>query len=220
MFGIAPKRTALNSQTSYNCKEKEMSSKNINDKEVDDEKVEKPEAEQPTKKSRIPKRKVTKQAERIKELENKLAEAEDQNLRLRAEYDNYRKRSYRELSDARAYAKTDTLTPFLNVFDHFKMAVTAADTTDDMQVIQEGLKMINSEFAKAMEELGVTEGDAVGDSFDPNIHEAVAEEVSDEDEGIIIKQWRCGYKIGDRLLRPASVVVSSGPDNAEPEDAK
>ena len=175
-------------------------------------------SEQPKKKSRIPKRKTSKQAERIKELEAKLLEAEDKNLRLRAEYDNYRKRSYRELSDARTFAKVDATTPFLNVFDHFKMAVAAADTTDDLQVLVEGLKMINAEFAKAMEELGVVEIDAVGKKFDPEIHEAVAEESSEAEEGTVIKQWRCGYKMGDRLLRPASVVVSSGANDPEQND--
>jgi molecular chaperone GrpE len=169
------------------------------------------EAAKPAKKViKAPKKKAKKQADRIKELEAELLESEDKTLRLRAEYDNYRKRSYRELSDARAYAKSDTLTPILNVFDHFQMAVAAADTTEDMSVITEGLKMINAEFAKAMDELGVESVDAIGKKFDPNLHEAVAEEASDQEEGTVIKQWRCGYKLGDKLLRPASVVVSSG----------
>ncbi|NOY74493.1 MAG: nucleotide exchange factor GrpE [Kiritimatiellaeota bacterium] len=183
---------------------------NVKDK---DEAVEaaSPETVDPArKKIKTPKKKVGGRSERIKELEAKLAEAEDKTLRLRAEYDNYRKRCYRELSDARAYAKTDALTPILNVYDHFKMAVSAAESGDDTQVIHEGLKLINSEFAKAMDELGILEIDAVGEKFDPNLHEAVAEEFSELEEGVVVKQWRCGYKMGDKLLRPASVVVSSG----------
>jgi molecular chaperone GrpE len=174
------------------------------------------EAAKPAKKViKAPKKKAKKQADRIKELEAELLESEDKTLRLRAEYDNYRKRSYRELSDARAYAKSDTLTPILNVFDHFQMAVAAADTTEDMSVITEGLKMINAEFIKAMDELGVESIDAIGKKFDPNLHEAVAEEASDQEEGTVIQQWRCGYKLGDKLLRPASVVVSSGKKKEE-----
>ena len=174
------------------------------------------EAAKPAKKViKAPKKKAKKQADRIKELEAELLESEDKTLRLRAEYDNYRKRSYRELSDARAYAKSDTLTPILNVFDHFQMAVAAADTTEDMSVITEGLKMINAEFIKAMDELGVESVDAIGKKFDPNLHEAVAEEASDQEEGTVIQQWRCGYKLGDKLLRPASVVVSSGKKKEE-----
>ena len=95
------------------------------------------------------------------------------------------------------------------------MAVAAADGTDDMNVIHEGLKMINAEFAKAMEDLGLEEINALGEMFDPNLHEAVAKEPSEHDEGTVIKQWRCGYKMGERLLRPASVVVSSGPEAEE-----
>lgn len=149
--------------------------------------------------------------EEIQELKDKLTEAEDKILRLHAEYDNYRKRSYRELTDARINTKIDTLIPILNVFDHFKMAVDAAEQSDDMAVIKEGMKMICAEFSRAMEEYGLREISAVGKKFDPNLHEAVAKENSMEEEDTVIKQWKCGYQIGDRLLRPATVVVSNGP---------
>ncbi len=180
--------------------------------EKDKEKIKK------TVKKKVSKTKELKLKEQIKELEAKVQEAEDKILRTHAEYDNYRKRSFKELADTRAYVKADTLTPILNVFDHFKMAVVAAEQTDNMDVIREGLKMINNEFSRAMEEFGVEEIDAVGKKFDPKIHEAVANESSDEiEEDFVIKQWKCGYKIGDRLLQPATVVVSSGPE-AEGEE--
>ena len=153
--------------------------------------------------------------EKIAALEEQLKEAEDKILRLHAEYDNYRKRAARELMETRSYVKADTLLPILNVFDHFKMAVDAMDKTDDMNVVREGMKMISSEFEKAMDDLGLEELNAVGEQFDPNYHEAVANEESEEEEGTVIKQWRCGYKIGDRLLRPATVVVSTGKINKE-----
>jgi molecular chaperone GrpE len=80
-----------------------------------------------------------------------------------------------------------------------------------MDAIRDGLKMILTEFGKAIEELGIEKIDAVGKEFDPNLHEAMANEPSDEvEEGVVIKQWTCGYRMGDRLLRPANVVVSSG----------
>lgn len=164
------------------------------------------------------KTKEAKLKEKIAELEAKLKEAEDKILRTHAEYDNYRKRSFRELTDARAYTKSDTLIPILNVFDHFKMAVDAAEQSDDMNVIREGMKMINTEFAKAMEDFGLKEINAMGEKFDANIHEAVAKEPSQEEEDTIIKQWRCGYKLGDKLLRPATVVVSSGSEEPEEEN--
>ena len=168
-------------------------------------------------KKKAPKTKEAKLKAKVAELEAKLNETEDKVLRAHAEYDNYRKRSYRELTDARAYAKADTLSPILNVFDHFKMAVQAAEQSEDMNVIREGMKMINAEFAKAMDEFGIKEINAMGDKFDPNIHEAVAKEPSEEAEDTIIKQWRCGYKLGEKLLRPATVVVSTGSEEPELE---
>ena len=164
------------------------------------------------------KRKVGKLQEEITKLKDKIKEAEDKNLRTLAEYDNYRKRSFRELTTARTAVKVDTLTPILNIFDHFNMAVTATETSDDMNVIKEGMKMIATEFSKALEEYGIEEVNSIGEKFDPNLHEAVGKESSEEEEDTIIKQWRCGYKLGTRLIRPASVVVSSGPE--QPEDSE
>ena len=182
----------------------------MSEKNIEKEKVKK------TVKKRGTKTKEQKLKSRIEELETQLKETEDKLLRTHAEYDNYRKRSAKELADTRAYVKADTLTPVLNVFDHFKMAVTAAEQTDNMDVLREGMKMINNEFSKAMEEFGVEEINAIGEQFDPKLHDAVAKEPSDEvEEDYVIKQWRCGYKLGDRLLRPASVVVSSGPEAEE-----
>jgi molecular chaperone GrpE len=141
----------------------------------------------------------------------KLAEMNDKYLRLQAEFQNYRKRTAKEVSAARLVGQVDALTPFLQVFDHFNMAVTAAETAANMDAIRDGLKMILSEFSKAIDELGIEKIDAVGKAFDPNLHEAMANEPSDEvEEGVVIKQWTCGYRMGDRLLRPANVVVSSG----------
>lgn len=161
------------------------------------------------------KNKDSKLLDQIQELESKLAEAQDKILRIHAEYDNYRKRSFRELTDARAAVKADTLVPILNVFDHFKMAVAAAENSDDMNVIKEGMTMICAEFAKAIEEFGLEEINSLGEKFDPNLHEAIAKEASESEEDTVIKQWKCGYKLGNRLLRAATVVVSSGPEGSE-----
>ena len=78
-----------------------------------------------------------------------------------------------------------------------------------------GCVLIGVEFQKAMKEMGVEGIKSVGHQFDPKVHEAVSEEESqDVAEGIVIKQWRSGYKIGDKIIRPASVVVSKGPGAA------
>jgi len=77
------------------------------------------------------------------------------------------------------------------------------------------MEMIAREFDRAMAESGVVVIDALGAEFDANLHEAVEKRPAEEKEGTILAQWRCGYKLGERLLRPASVVVSAGPDAEE-----
>jgi molecular chaperone GrpE len=153
--------------------------------------------------------------QRIASLEEELAGAHDRNLRLQAEYQNYRKRVSKDISTARYIAMTDAVTPFLQVLDYLNMAKAAAETSDNLDSIRQGLKMIMGEYQKAMDELGVEKVDAVGTKFNPELHEALANEASEEiPEGNVIKQWSCGYRLGERLLRPAKVVVSSGPDKA------
>ena len=149
--------------------------------------------------------------ERITALEQELADAKDMALRNRADMDNYRKRVQREIADARVAAKCDALSSMLDVYDHFKMAMEAAGTSEDMNVLKQGMEMIAREFDKAFGDAGIEIIDAVGTHFNPDIHEAVGAETSDQEEGVVVKQWRCGYKLGDRLLRPASVIVSDGP---------
>ncbi len=155
---------------------------------------------------------------KVTELEALLTESRDKALRMMADYDNFRKRSFRELGDTRYAAKADTIIPMLNVLDHFRLAVAAAENSGDMNTILEGMKMISAEFARALEDLGVEQLDATGQMFDPALHEAVAKESSELEEGTVISQWRCGYRMGGKLLRPATVVVSGGADEGTPEE--
>ena len=122
----------------------------------------------------------------------------------------------KDIADARSYTVSDTLSPFLSVYDYLSMAGIAAEHSDNLESIRMGLKMIMGEFFKAFEELGVTKLESVGQKFDPNLHEAVANEASETvPEGEIIREWNCGFKRGEKLLRPARVVVSSGAEKPE-----
>ena len=153
-------------------------------------------------------------------LKTELAELQAKYLYLQAEYQNFRKRAARDLGDTRSQAVAGTLMPFLNVADYLAMAGTAAAQSDNLDALRQGLSMIVAEFDKALEEMGVRKFSAVGAKFDPALHDAVRHEASDTvPEGTIISEWNCGYKIGDRLLRPARVTVSSGPaaDSSESE---
>jgi molecular chaperone GrpE len=87
-----------------------------------------------------------------------------------------------------------------------------ADHNPDFQVLYQGMKLISSEFERTLESLGIQRVDAIGEEFDPNVHDAVSQEASDEvPAGRVLRQWKCGFRVGDRLIRPASVIVSSGP---------
>ena len=153
------------------------------------------------------------EGEKIKE---ELAAANDKYLRLCAEYQNYRKRVSKDISNARYEGVCSTIQPFLQVFDHFFMAVSAAENSDNTDSIRQGLTMILTEFQKALDELGVEKIDADGKDFDPELHEAISNEASEKiAEGKVSRQWSCGYKLGERLMRPARVVVSSGPAKEE-----
>ena len=154
--------------------------------------------------------------EKIAKLEKALLEMEDKRLRLLAEMENQRKRAAKDMETVRYNTLTDTLHPFFQVFDHFSMAVAATETTTNMQTLLEGMKMIRTEFDRAFSDLGIERIDATGKEFDPNTQEAMSQEASDTvPAGKVIRQWCFGYKMGDRLLKPANVVVSSGPAKEE-----
>ena len=154
--------------------------------------------------------------EKVEKLEKALLDMEDKRLRLLAEMENQRKRAVKDMEAVRYNTMTDTLHPFFQVFDHFSMAVAATETTTNMQSLLEGMKMIRAEFDRAFSELGIERIDATGKDFDPNTQEAMSQEASDTvPAGKVIRQWCFGYKMGDRLLKPANVVVSSGPAEKE-----
>jgi len=143
-------------------------------------------------------------------LRAELAEMSDKYLRLNAEFENFRKRSFKEMGTTRVNATAETVTPFLRILDIFNMAADSAQNAANIEAIKQGLQMILTEYSRALEEIGVTKFDAVGQKFDHSKHDAMAQEPSEQPEGTVIKQWSCGYQLGERLLRPARVVVSNG----------
>lgn len=164
----------------------------------------------------ILKKKMGEAEDRIKQLESSSSELSDKLLRSHAEFENYRKRVIKEREDIRINTRMDAVNTIIPVLDHFELALNAAKDAKNIEVVLEGMSMIKNEFEKALSSLGVEEINAVGEEFNPNIHEAVANEPSEEyGKDIVIKQWRSGYKFQNRLIRPASVVVSSGKEEEE-----
>lgn len=133
-------------------------------------------------------------------------------LRSRAELDNYRKRVIREKEEAIRYANASLLGDLLPVLDSFELGLQAAQGAGDAASILKGLEMVYKQLGDFLTAHGVEAVDAEGSPFDHNLHEAVAYEPSaDVPEGNVIRQLRKGFKLKDRLIRPATVFVSKGP---------
>jgi molecular chaperone GrpE len=137
-------------------------------------------------------------------------------LRAQADFENYRKRAVRERDDAVRYANSSLLEDLLPVIDNFELGLEAAKQQDPSSVIIQGMAMVQKQLSDFFASQSVTQIAAEpGDEFDPKSHDALGQEAHESiPEGRIIRQTRRGYKLKDRLLRPASVFVSKGPAQA------
>ena len=132
-------------------------------------------------------------------------------LRTQAEFENFRKRAAREKEDASKYANASFLEKLLPILDNFELGLNAARSDAKDSAIFQGMDMVSKQLQDFLTGVGVEAVKAEGEPFDPNLHEAVAQEASaDVPEGVILRQLRKGYKLRDRLLRPAMVMVSKG----------
>ena len=142
-------------------------------------------------------------------------------LRKTAEFDNFRKRTERERSEFARRAAEDLLRDLLPLVDDLERALAVASETADGESYRTGVELIHRQLLELLRKRGVTPVAAVGEPFDPTLHEAVAQEPSDEHpEGTVVREFRRGYLLGDRLLRAAMVIVSAGNragDEAAPE---
>ena len=149
-------------------------------------------------------------AKELQETKDELAEQKDKFVRLQAETDNFRKRLSREKDEFSQYANERLFKALIPIFDNFERALE--DTSNDTKSLKEGLDMILNQFSSFLEKERVEPIKAIGEKFDPAIHEALTSEESEEHaENIIISQFVKGYTINNRVLRPAQVVISKKP---------
>ena len=135
-----------------------------------------------------------------------LNETKDKLLRVMAEYDNFRKRSQKEKEMAYGDTKASTIAEFLPVYDNFERAMSADAV--DLDSFKKGIEMIFNQYGETFKKLGVESFGAKGDEFDPNIHNAVMHGEDDSlPENSIADVFSTGYKMGDRVIRPAIVKV-------------
>ena len=137
---------------------------------------------------------------------------QDLYVRAQAEMENYRKRAAREKEEAVRYANTRLLDALLPIFDNFELGLEAAQQATDAGGVVQGMAMVRRQLEDFLRDHHVEVVDATGQAFDHNLHEAVGQDASEEvPEGYVLRQLRRGFKVKDRLLRPASVIVSQGP---------
>jgi molecular chaperone GrpE len=156
-------------------------------------------------------------------LEQVMAERDrvkDQLMRVSADFDNFRKRARKDAEEAERKGREEAIKELLPVVDNLERAVTAAEGAHDAQAVAEGVKMVLKLFEDTAQRMGLERIQAIGQRFDPNIHDAVQQqETSEQAPGTIVAEVVPGYTLGGRLLRAAMVVVAKAP-SAQQGDAQ
>jgi molecular chaperone GrpE len=149
----------------------------------------------------------------LEDLQADLDRFRDLALRSQADFENYRKRAAREKEEAIKYANSSLLERLVAIIDNFELGLEAAKGEGEASPVYSGMALVLRQLSDFLAENGLQPIEAEGKKFDPNLHEAIAHQPSDFPEETVIRQTRRGYRFKDRLLRPAKVVVSSGPPN-------
>ena len=162
----------------------------------------------------------TNQTEELKDIKEQLTIEKDRVLRLSAEFENYKKRKQREIDEFKKFANESVFRQMLTVVDNLERAIVSAEDTSDEKALLEGVKLTHKEIIKLFETYHVKPVDAESQPFDPNYHQAVTQEETDDlPENTVSKVLQKGYVLHDRLIRPAMVVVSKNVQN-KTEDIK
>ena len=193
-----------NEKTVNDTEEKTVEETEVNEPEVNEPEVNEGEA----KSSKSDKKKTKKFEEELSKKEAELCEANDKYTRLFAEYDNFRKRTAKEKEGIYADAYIDALSQILPVLDNLERAAAFEDS--DAQSLKKGLELTLKSFSDTLEKMGVKEIEALGKTFDPNLHNAVMH-VDDETfgESEVVEVFAKGYARGDKVLRHSMVKVAN-----------
>ena len=144
-------------------------------------------------------------------LKQQLADANDRNLRLMAEFENFRRRNAKEQLELIETANGKLLEKLSEVQDNFERAFAAENKAKDFEAFEKGMQMIYNQFAKVLTDAGLEQIDPTGKEFDPNLHEALMQQPSETiPEGHVVTVFQKGYKLKNKILKTAKVIVSSG----------
>ncbi len=145
-----------------------------------------------------------------KELENKVSELNDKYLRLYSEFDNFRRRTVKERADLIKTASEDVLKAMLPIIDDFERAIKANETATDINAIKEGIQLIYNKLKNTTNQKGLSAFESLGETFNPDLMEAITHipATSEEQKGKVIDDLEKGYKLGDKVIRFAKVVIA------------
>ncbi len=144
-------------------------------------------------------------------LKQQLADANDRFVRLMAEFENFRRRNAKEQLELIETANGKLLEKLSEVQDNFERAFAAENKAKDLEAFEKGMQMIYNQFAKVLTDAGLEQIDPTGKEFDPNLHEALMQQPSEKiPEGHVVTVFQKGYKLKNKILKTAKVIVSSG----------
>lgn len=148
--------------------------------------------------------------QKIADLEAENSDLKDQYLRKQADFENFRKRMFREKEDAIKYANSSLLEDLITIIDDFERAIKASSSAQDVESFKTGIEMIEKQFVGLLErKYGLKRFNSGGEEFDPELHEAIGMEESEQcDTSMVIEEYQKGYMLNDRVLRHAKVKVS------------
>ncbi len=148
---------------------------------------------------------------KLEELQQELADANNSMLRALADLQNYRRRANQDVERARSAALGEIVAHLLPLLDNFERTLSAADEGASRESLLEGVKIIEGQLRSVLAKFKLQKIQAVGSTFDPNLHEAIVAERSDSPQGAILEEIEPGYMLGSTVLRPSKVKVSKGP---------
>ena len=168
---------------------------------------------------------VSNSEKKLADLSTKNKELEEKILRLLAESENLRKRHEREIQDSQSYAIKNFASSLLSIADNFQRALQSVPEKETQNTLVNnliiGIKAVEKEFFEVFEKNGIKKFSSINQKFDPEIHQAVSKINHDKiQKGFVCDELQLGFKISDRLLRPAMVVVSEGPKQDEQKNEK
>ena len=150
---------------------------------------------------------------KITELTEETERLRDQLLRARSEFENFRRRRNREAEELKSWANAGLIEDLLPVLDDLKLLINNSDKTTDASSLLDGAKLIQQKFSEILKRRGLEEVKAEGETFDPDLHEALMQVPSEDAEpGTVLDVHQSGYKLGSKLLRPSRVIVAANPD--------